>query len=43
VFLAEAMRALTDLPHLSLAPGTVSWQPGLMPVPGEIPVVTRRE
>jgi len=43
MFLAEALRALTDLPHLSMAPGTVSWQPGLMPVPGEIPVVTRRE
>lgn len=43
MFLGEAMRALIDLPHLSLAPGTVSWQPGLMPVPGEIPVTTRRE
>jgi cytochrome P450 len=43
MFLGEAMRALIDLPHLSLAPGTVCWQPGLMPVPGEIPVLTRRE
>jgi cytochrome P450 len=43
MFLGEAMRALIDLPYLSPVPGTVSWQPGLMPVPGEIPVMTRRE
>ncbi len=43
MFLGEAMRALIDLPYLSLAPGTVNWQPGLMPAPGEIPVLTRRE
>jgi cytochrome P450 len=43
MFLGEAMRALIDLPQLSLAPGSVSWQPGLMPVPSEIPVLTRRE
>ena len=40
MFLNEAMRALIDLPYLRLVPGTVSWQPGLMPVPGEIPVTT---
>jgi cytochrome P450 len=43
MFLSEAMRALIDVPYLSLAPRTVSWQPGLMPVPGEVPVTTRRE
>ncbi len=42
LFLSEAMQALVDVPQLRLAPGTVSWQPGLMPVPGEIPVVTWR-
>jgi len=42
LFLGEVMQALIDVPHLSLAPGTVSWQPGLMPVPGEIPVMTWR-
>jgi cytochrome P450 len=43
MFLAEAMRALIDMPQLSLVPGTVTWRPGLMPVPGDIPVLTRRE
>jgi cytochrome P450 len=43
MFLDESMQALIDLPHLSLAPVTVSWKPGLMPVPGEIPVTTRKE
>jgi len=43
MFLAEAMVALVGLPGLRMAARTVSWRPGLMPVPGEIPVTTRKD
>lgn len=43
ILLEEAMRALIDLPVLSLASETISWQPGLMPVPDEIPVTTQAQ
>jgi hypothetical protein len=43
MFLTEAMRALIDLPHLVLAPGSASRKPELMSVPDEIPAITRRE
>jgi cytochrome P450 len=40
--LEEALRALADLrpqPRLAVAPGTIAWRSGLMPVPSEIPVI----
>jgi cytochrome P450 len=40
--LEEALRALADLtpqPQLAVAPSTIAWRSGLMPVPSEIPVV----
>jgi hypothetical protein len=43
MFLNEAMVALAGLPGLCLAAGTVSWKPGLMPVPGEIPVTIGKD
>jgi cytochrome P450 len=43
MFLAEAMVALVGLPGLRMAARTVSWKPGLMPVPGEIPVTIRKD
>lgn len=42
--LEEALRALADLtpqPQLAVAPCTIAWRSGLMPVPSEIPVIAR--